>query len=472
MKRFSILLLAALVALAVWPPRAYAVSRGDIVSKAAVLIDADTGQILFDKNMDERVYPASTTKIMTGVIAMEHGFPGELLTVTESAIDIMEPASSNISLTPGEELTLDDAMYALMLPSANDAANVIAEHIAGSQEAFVDMMNAQARAIGAVDTHFVNAHGLHEEEHYTTARDMATITRYAVGNEMFMRYFGADRHTMAATNKQPWERPFSNYQYMLMSTSRFYNPDVIAGKIGFTTPAGHTMSTVAQKDGRTLICVVMGSPNRDQKFYDTQTLLDFGFDEFTQIVIPGKDYDSFIVPIRESGEDIGEVEFLAGADFTFLLHNSIDPDRVTFSADAPDVLAQGEKPSATVMVAADAEEEAIPSVLAVVPLVTRTNKAVTVAAHLETEKPQATAGQTVLIAVCVVLGAAIVLFALYFISAYRRRQARLRRLERRNRERTPEPVSAAQLRKMREAEQGARHTGASAQGRAYSRTAR
>jgi D-alanyl-D-alanine carboxypeptidase len=432
MRRYFPILLAALLLSVCLPCPAFAVTLDDITAEAAILMDYDTGQVLYSKNIHKRMYPASTTKIMTGILAVENGFPGEILTVTESAIDIDEPDSSNIALTPGEELMLDDALYALMLPSANDAANVIAEHIAGSKADFAQMMTTKAKQIGALNTNFSNAHGLHEQSHYTTPYDLALITRYAAGDKVFMRYFGADHHTMPPTNKQPQERPFTNYQYMLVKGTRFYNEDVIGGKIGYTTPAKHTMSTVATRDGRTLICVVMGC-GRDEKFTDTQALLDFGFGEFTSITIPKEEVAPYIVPILEDGAQIGEIQLTANSDIAFLLHNSVDAAAVQFTAELPAAYSRDDTPDAAFSLVADAENEAIPSLLATKTLVSQ-RKLYPTPDVAEEDENQAPATFPIpvgwMIAMSGVL-AVVAVFSFVRYRRYRRRKARLERLNRR-----------------------------------------
>lgn len=337
MKKFILLFIAIFVFAGSFPAFASAVELGDIISEAAVLMDAETGQILFDKNIDKMMYPASTTKIMTALLVAEKCDMEEIATVTKSAIDIDVWGSSNIALLEGEELPVDSLMYALMLPSANDAANVLAEHVAGSQRDFAQMMTERARAIGAFDTRFANAHGLHDPTHYTTARDLAAITREAIKNPVFMKHFGSGTHTIPSTNLQPEARPFTNYQYMLVDTTRFYDSDVIGGKVGYTSEARHTMSTVASKDGRTLICIVLDSPNRYNKFTDTQKLLSFGFDEFTEISIAKERFPGFSTQILDGDNEIGAVDFYSASDFKALLHNSLDPTaiQISYSHDRP-----------------------------------------------------------------------------------------------------------------------------------------
>ncbi len=255
---------------------ACALSESDIDSEAAILMDADTGAVLYAKNIDRHMEPASITKIMTAMLALEYCSPYEQCSVSPEAVRL--PAgSSHIALSPGEHLTVEQALYALMLPSANDAANVLAEYVSGSQSDFVALMNRRAIGLGANNTRFANAHGLPDPEHYTTAYDMALITRAATQSAAFMDYFGAVSFTLLATNLSP-ERPMTNFQHMLNPTSPHYDARVIGGKVGYTQQAGHTMSTLAEMDGRRLICVVMNTGSQ-QKFTDTRTLLDYGFNK-------------------------------------------------------------------------------------------------------------------------------------------------------------------------------------------------
>ena len=339
----------------------------DILSETAILMDAVTGQILFDKDGDKQVYPASTTKIMTAVLAVENAYPAEMMTTSESAVKLGEPNSSTIALTEGEELAMEDALYALMLPSANDAANVIAEHVAGDQASFARMMTEKAHMIGALNTNFTNAHGLHNPEHYTTARDMAIMTQYAAGDSRFMQYFGADYYTIPATNKQGSERPLTNYQYMLLKTSRFYYEGVIGGKVGFTNPAKNTMSTIAKRNGRTLIAVVMGSSYHDDKFRDTKRLLDYGFDEFVPLTIKSDNIEPFEVPIVEGGIEVGSASLRGGADVTFLIHDSADPSQVTVKIECPKAFERNGKITGEARYYAESEAGA-PELLGAVPL--------------------------------------------------------------------------------------------------------
>lgn len=349
-------------------PAEAALSPGEIISQAAILIDADTGQVLFEKNSRERMYPASTTKIMTALLTVQNAAPYEIMTASGQAVAIDEPDSSNIALREGEQLSVEEGLYALMLASANDAANVLAEHVAGSQESFIGMMNQNAAEIGAKDTRFQNAHGLHEPDHYTTAFDLALITRYAVQNPAFLKYFGAAGYTMAGTNLHPEPRSFTNLQSMLVSGKSYYDPAVLGGKTGFTYEARNTMSTFAAKDGRSLICVVLYSRGGWDKYQDTQKLLDYGFSQFQQIKIPLERYSGVTVPITDSGKTAGSATFTANGDFSALIHQSVDPESLRITNSLPESFSVDEPIYCTVTFTVDPAGSGMPATLGEVAL--------------------------------------------------------------------------------------------------------
>lgn len=369
MKAIACTLFAFFLAAVALPLGAAALSADEITSSTAVLMDAQTGQVLFDKNMSQKMFPASTTKIMTAVLVAENCQMSDTLAVSESAIDIDEWNSSNIALSPGEELPVDSVMYGLMLPSANDAANALAEQVAGSQDAFAAMMTAKAQEIGAVNTRFQNAHGLHNDNHYTTAYDMALITRYASANRTFMKYFSTATHTIPGTNLQPIARPFTNYQYMLVKETQYYDPAVIGGKVGYTTEAKHTMSTVAEKYGRTLICVVMSSPNRNDKFNDTEKLLEYGFTQFRKVTLDEDAFDSAAIPITREGVPSGTVSFRSESEFSALLRNDVNIRSIRVESGFPLAFGETDTLPTEVQVVIDSPDPTLPALLGRQPMV-------------------------------------------------------------------------------------------------------
>lgn len=259
-----------------------------VISESAVLIDGDTGQVLYDKEMHTKRYPASITKIATVITGLENGNLTDKIVMSDEAVFSISRSSSHIALDVGEEITLEQAAYAALMMSANDACNGIAELAGGTIDEFVRMMNETMTAAGAKNTHFSNAHGLKDSNHYTTAYDMAMICRYAIQNENFRKIFGTYKYDMPANNKQPEVRHFVNQHEMISNPELLYD-GIIGGKAGWTTDAQYTLVTAAKRDGRTLIAVVMKSPRNDDKYTDTKALLDYGFSEFQTVKLTTAD---------------------------------------------------------------------------------------------------------------------------------------------------------------------------------------
>lgn len=250
-------------------------------SEAAILMDAETGQILYAKNMNRQMYPASITKIMTGFLALTDLEPQQLLTVSQQAINAVPRTSSHISLEPGEILTVEEAMYALAMESANDAANVLAEAVGGSLEGFADRMNETAKALGACNSHFTNANGLPDEQHYTTAYDMALITAAAIKVPGFASYFNTLTYDCAGS------RNFHNKNQMIAGP---YNYDgVLMSKTGWTSSAQGTLVTAVKQGDTTLIAVVLKSVLLESKYQDTHKLLNYGFTHFLRKTVTGEE---------------------------------------------------------------------------------------------------------------------------------------------------------------------------------------
>ena len=269
---------AALLCVLSFAPRAYAeTAEPELASEAAILMDASSGQILYAKNAWERLYPASITKVLTGLLALENLESTDTLTVSQTAISQVPRTSSHISLQPGETLTVADAMYALAISSANDAAVALAEGVSGSVKAFSTLMNETARACGALNSNFVNPNGLPSQQHYTTAYDMAKITARALENPDFLLYFGSGAYEMPATNLSQARSLVSKNQFTDGSRSC---PGLLFSKTGWTTSAQGTLVTAARRNGVTLIAVTLKSPMLEDKYQDTQALLEYGFSNY------------------------------------------------------------------------------------------------------------------------------------------------------------------------------------------------
>lgn len=310
--------------------------------ESAVLIDADSGAVLYEKNADDRHYPASITKIMTVYLALSQGNPDQMLTATDTAIDNIDRKSSHIWLDYGEELSLKDACYAAVMASANDASNVLAEAIGGSQEEFSGLMNEAAAAAGAKNTHFANAHGLPDEDHYTTAYDMAMITRMAMKNAAFAEVFGTVKYEMQPTNKQKDVRYFASGNDMLKKGEFFYEY-ATGGKIGWTEDAGYTIVTTASKDGVNLIAVVLKNSNKNARYTDTRALFDYGFANYKQITIPASSFEEKTIEIKKRGQLWATAKFKMSYDFKILAKTNDDESQYTAS-----VIVENEKDPDTV----------------------------------------------------------------------------------------------------------------------------
>lgn len=256
---------------------------------AACLMDAATGQVLYETNMDSPLRPASITKIMTVLLAVENASFSDTVTMTDASVFSVPRSASHLALTPGEQLTMEQALMGAMLPSANDAANGVAETVGGTIENFVAMMNTRAAELGAVNTHFVNANGLDADGHLTTAHDMALITRAALQNADFVKVFSTAEYTIPATNKQAEVRNIGASDKMMFDFTKYYYPGIIGGKSGYTEAAGHTLVSAAQRGGRTLISVVLAEPSNAAMYVDSVALLDYGFSAFTQTSITAAD---------------------------------------------------------------------------------------------------------------------------------------------------------------------------------------
>ncbi len=268
----------------IWP------QAPDIASEAGILIEPESGTILYAKNATEALYPASTTKLMTALLTLENCSLEEVVTYSSTAVLSLEPGSSHIGLKVGEQLTVKDSLYGLLLPSANEVANGLAEHVSGSISAFADKMNEKAASLGAVNTHFANANGLHDDNHYTCAYDLALIMQACIQNPTFLEIDSTPTYVRKADSLLNKEIPMGSTHKMMRENTEYYDPNVICGKTGWTQQAGRCLVTYAQKDGLSLICVVMKSED-PQQYQDTKALLDYGFNNFKEMRASENDPD-------------------------------------------------------------------------------------------------------------------------------------------------------------------------------------
>lgn len=251
----------------------------EVLSETAILIEAETGTILYEKDMHKQMYPASITKTLTTLIASERCSLDETVVFTRETLQTIPADSSRIWVDADEYMSMEDCLAAILIVSANDVAAGVAEHIGGSLEAFADIMNERAAELGCLNSHFVNAHGYHDPDHYTTAYDMAQIGRAFFENELLCSFALKRDFHVYPSEGQPdeiWE--FNKNK--LLATRDYEYEYLVGSKTGYTSQAGQTLISCARKDGMKLICVVMNATSPDQ-YKDTVTLFDFGFSNFT-----------------------------------------------------------------------------------------------------------------------------------------------------------------------------------------------
>lgn len=258
-----------------------------VTSETAVMIDAETGAVLYDKGMNECRYPASITKIMTLLVAIENSSPKDIVTFTETGIRDVTWDSSNINAQLGETMTMKDCWMAAYIQSANEVCAQIAEYVGGSEADFVTMMNQRAEELGCTHTNFTNASGLPDENHYSSALDMAKIMRAALQNKRFCQVAKCRRYTIPATNMSA-ERPLCTHMPLMAKGTGLYYEGCLGGKTGQTADAGHTFVAAAERDGRTYIVVTMKASELGINCADTIALFDYAFDSFESINIDGR----------------------------------------------------------------------------------------------------------------------------------------------------------------------------------------
>lgn len=283
-------------------------------SDAGIVMDAATGTVLYGKNIHETYSPASITKVLTALIVLERCSLDEIVTFSQNAVYNVESNSSSAGYDTGDTASVKDCLYALLLKSANEAANALAEHTAGSLEAFAGLMNEKAAELGCEDSHFANPSGLNDENHYVSAYDMALITRAAFTNETFAKIVSTTYYELPPNKKNPEGQGISPGNKLVKKNwPEYYRPEVLGGKTGYTSIALNTLVNGARKDDTMLITVVLHS--HGTQYTDTHRLLDFGFGNFQSIKI--SDYDETFSSI---GSDLTLAGFTASKGPALSLH--------------------------------------------------------------------------------------------------------------------------------------------------------
>lgn len=328
MKRIVTFLLCAALFTGLFPVNVHAASQWpdniSIQAEGGIVMDADTGTVLYGKNAHTPYYPASITKILTALIVIERCDLDEMVTFSHNAVYNVEEGSKSAGLDEGDVLSVRDCLYALLLQSANEAANALAEHVAGSVESFAELMNARAASLGCQDSHFSNPSGLNDPNHYTSAYDMALIGRAALNNETFM---GIDSTLYYDLPPTKWNREglriYPGHKMIKKNMPEYYS-GALGGKTGYTSLAGNTLVTFARRDGMTLVAVILNGHSSHYK--DTKALLNFGFKNF--LTVSAADFDTGFTSVEND-------MIIGGLSPTGLSGLELDPDmKITVPKDA------------------------------------------------------------------------------------------------------------------------------------------
>jgi D-alanyl-D-alanine carboxypeptidase (penicillin-binding protein 5/6) len=307
-----------------------------IKARSAILVEVNTGEVLYSQAADIMQYPASLTKLMTALIVYERCDLGEIVTVTESALAGLSPDGSSSGLKPGEMMSVENLLYCMLISSGNDSASVLGEHTGGSVEAFVEMMNNRANELGCTGTNFENPHGLHDANHYTTARDMYIIAHEFIKHEKLMEIANTISYVVPATNKSP-QRILNTTNYLISGTKTIqYIYSYARGiKTGSTTPAGYCLVSSAEKNGLYLISIVLGAAKdadtgEIMSFVEAKRLFEYGFNNFSykKLVSAGE-------PIVEVNVDMSQgtntVVAVTQSEITYLMRNDFDASKVVIT---------------------------------------------------------------------------------------------------------------------------------------------
>lgn len=311
----------------------------EVFGDAAILIDMDTGRILYEKNADKKVYPASTTKIMTGILVLENCGDrlGDIVTAGEIVNDIIGTGASHIGICVGEELTVEQLLCAVLIASANEACDVLAEYMCGSVDEFVALMNKKAEELGMNNTHFANAHGFHDANHYTTAKDMAIIARYAMKNEKFREIVKMPTYFIDKTNKYNYgdgTRNLSNTSDLIKQGTSAYYKYATGIKTGYTSEAGNCLVASATKESEksstksemNLIAATFNSQSENGysgKYSDVTDMFEYGFNNYSIVSISVPDKEVGEVSLKY-GKGFDSVTAVIGEEIKTLLPNDIN----------------------------------------------------------------------------------------------------------------------------------------------------
>ncbi len=318
---------------------AYQISGFELYANNALLVSLDNGMVVYEKNANERIYPASITKIMTALVIMDNvkDFDNEKIPTSYYAIHAMDGTGSTmLNLKEGEELTPRQSLYALLMCSAADCGMAAAEYYGGSVENFVKMMNDKAKALGMNDTNFMNVHGLHDDNHYTTVNDVYKMAKAALEYDIFMEIVSSSRYRMAATNMSP-ERTLVTTNYLQDANTAYYYRYAKGIKTGYTDKAGRCLVTTATKGGYSYLCIVMNCPPRNEagqlqrkEFVDSKNLYEWVFNNYNYKLICDTSTPIGEVPV-ELCKDADHATLVLQKDFSAILPKLADDSTIEYN---------------------------------------------------------------------------------------------------------------------------------------------
>ena len=298
-------------------------------AKAALIVEKNTGKIIYEKNSETQNYPASVTKILTAILTIENCKLDDTATVSQSAISQIPSGYVVAPLFIGEQMKIKDLLYALMLKSANDAAYVLAEHVGGSVEGFSEMMNKKAKEIGCKNTHFVNPNGIHNDDHYTTAHDMYLISNYAMKNDTFAKIVSTYQYKLPATNKYPNnDRIMENTNDFINPKSGYYNKIVKGIKTGTTLQAGNCLITDSSENGLDFITVVLGAKTSNSKFSETRKMIKYAYNNYTLTDLHKKGDVIKNIDVENATEETKNLNLIISDDATVMNNVKIKKDEI------------------------------------------------------------------------------------------------------------------------------------------------
>jgi len=302
-------------------------NEDNILVPSAIMIEINSNKILYEKNSSKKMYPASLTKIMTAIIVLENCSLLEKTKVSYNAISNIPNGYETANLIVDEVLTIEELINMMLIQSANDAANVLAEHIANSIESFVSLMNTKAYKLGCKNTHFTNPYGLHDENHYSTAYDLYLISKHAMQNDIFKNIVRKRSYTVQPTNKTAKEREIKNPNKLLNPSGKYYDERVIGIKTGYTTPAGNCLITCATENNIDVIIVTLGGgltyeEPSNQQYTSTLELINYAFDNYSYKTLNKSNSIYKTIRVENATEETKNLKILVKSEITAFVDNN------------------------------------------------------------------------------------------------------------------------------------------------------